>query len=289
MIKFLKTNKYIYYFKYPLKKITTIRNNGYTKYFVLVNNIEELINLINYLRLKNKKYLIIGNGSKLVFLKNYNGMIISLKKLNKIYIKENVEVECGASILDLINTIKKYNLGGIEELSGIPSTIGGALVNNSNAHNKSLYDYLVKVLVYKDKLMFLSKDDIDYGYRYSSLKNKYIVLRAYFNFDNIDVDIIDNNIKKYLKYRLKNQVISYPNIGSIFKNKNDIKAHEIIRKCNLENFKYKNVSFNKKHINFICIKGAVSGKYIYKFVKKIQKKVKKILNINLETEIIFKK
>ena len=67
----------------------------------------------------------------------------------------------------------------------------------------------------------------------------------------------------------------------------NIKAIDIIKECNLENFKYKNVSLNKKHLNFIDIKGKTKGKYIYIFIKKIQKKVKRILNIDIESEIIF--
>ena len=82
--------------------------------------------------------------------------------------------------LTLVNKIKKFNLGGIEELSGIPSSVGGALVNNAEAHNVSLYDYLIKVLVYKDKLYYLNKEEINYSYRYSSLKNNFIVLFLYY-------------------------------------------------------------------------------------------------------------
>ena len=287
MNKFLNINNYEHYYKYPLSKITTIKNNGYTKYIVFINNIDELIKLINYLKEKKIKYLIIGNGSKLVFINNYKGVIISLKKLNKINVNEYIEVDSGVNILTLVNKIKKYNLGGIEELSGIPSSVGGALINNSEAHNVSLYDYLIKVLVYKDKLMYLSKEEINYSYRYSSLKDDYIVLKAYFKFKESNKELIDLNIKKYLNYRKEKQVINYPNIGSIFKNKENIKVIEIIKKCNLENFKYKNVSFSKKHLNFICIKDKTNGKYIYKFVRKIQKIVKRRLKINLESEIIF--
>lgn len=286
MKKYLKKNKYIYYYKYPLKNITTIKNNGNTKYLVYVKSIEELIDLINYLNKKKRKYLIIGNGSKLVFVNNYKGVLISLKKLNKIEVNDCVEVDAGVNLLSLINSIKKHNLGGIEALSGIPSTIGAALANNATSHNVTLFDYLDKVLVYKNKLMYLNKNDINYSYRYSSLKN-YIVLKAYFKFDNIDEKYINENIKKYLNYRKNNQVMTYPNIGSIFKNKNNIKVIDIIKKCKLENIRYKNISLSKKHINFININGKVNGKNILKFVNLIQKKVKKSLNINLESEIIF--
>ena len=157
MKKFLKNNKYNFKYKYPLKNITTIKNNGYAKYIVYVQNYLEFEKLIKFLKMKKIKYLIIGNGSKLIFIKNYKGVIISFKYLNKIEIKDYVEVEAGVYISSLIQKLKNNNLGGIEALIGIPSSIGGALINNASAHNISLYDYLDKILVYNDKLMFLDK------------------------------------------------------------------------------------------------------------------------------------
>lgn len=287
MKKFLKNNKYNFKYKYPLKNITTIKNNGYAKYIVYVQNYLEFEKLIKFLKKKKIKYLIIGNGSKLIFINNYKGVIISFKYLNKIEIKDYVEVEAGVNISSLIQKLKNNNLGGIEALIGIPSSIGGALINNASAHNISLYDYLDKILVYNDKLMFLDKKEIKYGYRFSSLKNKFIILKAYFKFDILDKKIIDENILKYLNYRNEKQEISYPNIGSIFKNYENIKAHKLIKECHLENYKYKNVSFSRKHLNFLSINGKTNGKNIYKFIKIIQKKVKKLTNIDLETEIIF--
>ena len=61
----------------------------------------------------------------------------------------------------------------------------------------------------------------------------------------------------------------------------------MIKKCKLENYHFRNVSLSSKHLNFLNIKGEVKGKYIYKFVKNIQKKVYKLEKIKLDSEIIF--
>ena len=52
MINFLKIHNYEYYKNYPLKNITSIKNDGSTKYFVIVKNIEQLINLYNFINTK---------------------------------------------------------------------------------------------------------------------------------------------------------------------------------------------------------------------------------------------
>lgn len=286
MKRFLKINNYNYYYKYSLKKETTIKCIEKCKYFVIVNNYQELYKLLDYLNNKKIKYLIIGNGSKLVFTKNYKGVVISLKKLNKVTIGKNVIVEAGCLIPNLINKLKKYNLGGIEELIGIPCSIGGGLVNNISAHKVCLSDYLIKVLVYQNgEIKELNRDEISFNYHSSSL-NKLVLLKAFFNFKKEELITIDNNIKKYRNYRLENQEIKYPSIGSIFKNK-DQPAYQIITECQLENFKYKNIALSQKHLNFFKIKGKVEGKNVYKFVKKIEQKIYKIKKIRVESEINF--
>jgi UDP-N-acetylmuramate dehydrogenase len=255
----------------------------------MVKNYQELYALIDYLKKSKKKFLIIGNGSKLVFKRNYRGIIIDIKELNKIEINNDIcEVEAGTLLVKLINKLKVNNLGGIEELVGIPASIGGGLHNNISAHNVCLSDYLLKVIVFKNgEIKVLKKEDIVFKYRYSSLQQEGIILKAIFRFYKKEIYDIDNNINKYLEYRKIHQETKYPNIGSIFKN-NKISAVQIIKDCHLENYKYKNVSFSKKHLNFLKIEGKVKGKYIFKFVKNVQRKVKRLKNIDIKTEIVFK-
>lgn len=287
-MKFLKENNYIFYKNYRMDKITTILSNEKCKYYIEVRNYQELYKLIDYLDKIKMKYLIIGNGSKIVFINNYRGVVISLKKLNKITIMHDLcEVEAGCLIINLINKLKSKNLGGIEELIGIPASIGGGLINNISAHGVQLSDYLIKVIVYKNnQIIELKKEDIIFNYRYSSLKNEYLVLKAIFKFKSMDKEYINENIKKYKEYRKNKQVTTLPNIGSIFKN-NIKPANQIINDLKLNTITYKNISLSKKHSNFIEIKKKTKGKYIYKFVKKLKKRVIKLANINLESEIIF--
>lgn len=287
MRSFLEKNNYIFYYKYPLEKITTIKNKGTCKYYILISTFEEIINLIKFLKKRRKKYFIIGNGSKIVFKNNYYPIIISLKNLNRINYKEYVEVEAGCMISTLIHSLKKKDLGGIEELIGIPATIGGAIKNNASCHNKAISEYIESLIIIKnEKILRIKKNDIKFMYHNSSLDNC-IILKCYFKFDNINKNEIKKRINNFLIYRKVHQVCSYPNVGSIFKNNEFLKAYEIIKKCNLEKYKYKNVQFSKKHLNFISIEGKTNGKYIYKFVKNVRKKVYKQMKINLESEIIF--
>ena len=145
---------------------------------------------------------------------------------------------------------------------------------------------LEKVLVYQNgEIKELNRDEISFNYHSSSL-NKLVLLKAFFNFKKEELITIDNNIKKYRNYRLENQEIKYPSIGSIFKN-NAQPAYQIIKECRLETFKYKNIALSQKHLNFFKIKGKVKGKNVYKFVKKIEQKIYKIKKIQVESEINF--
>ena len=82
---FLK--KYEFYEEYDLKKYNTYKLSVICKYLVFINHIQELIDLLKYLKENNIKYLVLGNGSNVIFKDEYfDGVVIKLDKLNKIFV-----------------------------------------------------------------------------------------------------------------------------------------------------------------------------------------------------------
>ena len=171
-MEFLK--QYEYYEDYNIKKYNTYRLNVIAKYLVFINNINELIELLKYLNKNNIKYLILGNGSNVIFKDNYyDGVIIKLDKLNKMKVENNlVYVECGYSLMKLSRDILEYNLSGLEFASGIPGLVGSSIAMNAGAYNKDMASLVKEVTVINDKLevITLRKEDLDFSYRDSFLK-----------------------------------------------------------------------------------------------------------------------
>ena len=131
-----------------LKKYTTYKVGGIGKILVVPENITQLIKLLKYLDENKIKHKIIGNGSNLIFLGDYNGVLIKLDNLNKIEINGNsVIAGAGTSLIHLAMKCSKLGLSGLEFATGIPGTIGGSIYMNAGAYKEDMSCITKKVKV----------------------------------------------------------------------------------------------------------------------------------------------
>lgn len=276
-----------------LKDYNTYKINSYAKYLIRPYSIEDLIKLLKYLKENNFKYFILGNGSNVILSDNkFDGVIIKLDYLNEVKIKGlEVYVEAGVMInsfsLEMINN----NLKGLEWATGIPGTIGGGIVGNAGAYNACIFDY-IKEITFLDEFFYvktLTKDEIDYGYRYSMFKNsKNIILSCVLELKEGTKEGSMELVKDRLKRRMESQPLEYPSAGSVFRNPEDIPAGKIIEDLG---FKGKNVGgayVSEKHANFIINKKNATSSDIIKLIDEISGAVKKEygIDLHLEQEII---
>ena len=289
---FLKN--YEFYEEYDLKKYNTYKLSVICKYLVFINYIQELIDLLKYLKENNIKYLVLGNGSNVIFKDEYfDGVVIKLDKLNKIFVNDNiVEVEAGYSLMKLSRDIFKYNLTGLEFASGIPGLVGASVAMNAGAYNKDLGSLVksVKVINEDNELITLTKEDLEFEYRNSFLKKnkKYICVSVTLLLEKGDVTECTNIIETRRKTRLNTQPLEYPSAGSVFRNPPNMYAGELIEKCGFKGYNINGAEVSEKHANFIINKGNCTGKDIINLIEIIRKKVYEEYDVMLilEQEII---
>lgn len=276
----------------PIKKHTTYKLKGKIAKIVYPKDKQNLIKLIKYLKKNNIKHKIIGNGSNLIFTKDYNGVIIKLNNLNSLKIKNNIiKVEAGYSLTKLSLQTAKLSLSGLEFASGIPATIGGAIYMNAGAYNKDMASIIKEVLVLDENLNLktLTKKDLNFNYRSSILKEKnYICLEATLELTPKPKEEILKLIKDRKERRIKTQPLNYPSAGSVFRNpKNDFAAR-LIEEAGLKGKNINDAKVSEKHANFIINSGNASGEDIKKLINYIQNKIKEKYDIELilEQEII---
>lgn len=291
-MKFL--TKYEYYENYNIKKYNTYKLDIIVKYLVFVKDIDELINLLKYLKENNIKYLILGNGSNVIFKDDYyDGVIIKLDKLNKLNIKDNtVEVECGYSLMKLSKEVLNYGLTGLEFASGIPGLVGSSIAMNAGAYNKDMASVVkeIKVINNNNELITMKKEELDFKYRDSFLKkNKnFICVSAVLELEKGNIEEALNLIQKRKEARMTSQPLEYPSAGSVFRNPVGMYAGELIEKCGLKGYNINGAEVSIKHANFIINKGNCKGKDIIELINLIKKKVyeKYQVELILEQEII---
>ncbi len=177
---------------FPLKKFNTFGINVYARYFVIVKSIEEILKIFDIYPSISKLFL--GNGSNILFLKNYYpGLVMKMGIKGKKVIKENhsqviVQAFSGENWNEFVNWTIKKGFSGLENLSFIPGTVGAAPIQNIGAYGSEIKDTLIKVQVYEiynRKIRELTREECKLQYRYSFFKNphyrnKFLILSVFF-------------------------------------------------------------------------------------------------------------
>ena len=271
-----------------LKKYTNYKVGGTGKLLVIPDTIEKLVELLNYLKENNIKYKIIGNGSNLIFVNDYNGVLIKLDKLNNVQINDKeVTAEAGASLIGLALKVSRMGLKGMEFATGIPGTIGGAVYMNAGAYKEDMASIIkkVKLLDENDNIIELNKEDLEFGYRKSILQSKkYVCLEATLLLDYGDIDEIMALIEKRKQKRIETQPLEYPSAGSVFRNPENGFAWQLIDDIGYKGKRIGDAMVSEKHANFIINVGNANGSDIKELIDEIKNKVKDKYNIDLKVE-----
>lgn len=294
MIKdFFNKGNYNYEENISLKKYNTYRIDILAKYMVFPKNAKELIELINFARTNNIKYMVLGNGSNVIFNTTYyDGIIIKLDNFNNMTIKGNkVYAEAGCSLIKLAISTINAGLSGLEFACGIPGTVGASISMNAGAYNLDISNSLesISVLAPQNKIITLNKKNLEFSYRDSFLKRNpdYVVLSANFLLKEGNREEMLLQMEERKKRRKDTQPLEYPSAGSVFRNPPSMYAGELIEKCNLKGYCIGDATVSTKHANFIVNKGNATGKDIVSLINKIKEEVKNKYKIELILEQII--
>lgn len=279
-------------FDEPLKEHTTFKIGGEAQFFIEPCNINDLRLLILLVKRYKMPIFLIGGGSNvLVGVRGLRGIVLHLGSLAFRNIYNNrrncLKAGSGLTLTHLIRVARERSLSGAEFLAGIPGTVGGALAMNAGAWGKNIGDLVeeVRVMDYNGKQKKLTKKEIKFGYRKSSLA-KYIILNATFKMLKKNKEEIKKNIKRYLAYRRNTQDTSLPNAGCIFKNPpRQGAAGKLIDLCGLKGKSVGGACVSGLHANFILNRKQARSGDVLKLMELIKKRVKRKFNIDLEPEI----
>lgn len=279
---------------------TTFRIGGPAEFWVEPGDLKELVSVIKAAKKKNIPLFIIGAGSNILGLDTgIKGIVVSLNRgyFKKIEAKKN-KILCGAGarLASLVGKARSSNLGGLEFLSGIPGTVGGALAMNAGISErikgiglrvKGIGDLAeeVRVMDYNGDIFTLKKKNLKFDYRSSNL-SKYIILNATLKLKKRKRAAIKKNIDEYLSRRMITQDTSYPSAGCVFKNPSlGESAGRLIDLCGLKGKSVGGASVSLKHANFIFNKGNAKSGDVMRLMSLIRRKVKDRFNVELEPEI----
>lgn len=294
-----KLNKENLYYNEPMAKHTSFKIGGPADVFIKVDNIEELKEILDLSKKNQIPLTIIGNGSNLLVTdKGIRGITAKLN-LKDIEIKnENnkqiIKVEAGVPVGLLAQKLLKEEITGFEELSGIPGTIGGAVIMNAGAHGKELKDILKKVTAmdYNGNIHEFTNEECLFSYRNSRFqKEKYIILQATLELEKGNSTEIKEKMDEYMQFRKEKQPIEYPNAGSTFKRGEDFVTAKLIDEAGLKGYKIGGAQVSEKHAGFIVNVDNATAKDVIELTDYIKEKIEEKFDkkINLEIQIIGEK
>ena len=275
----------------PLKKHTTFRIGGPAKYFCLPRTWEQLAAVIRTCGEFEENYYIFGNGSNiLVSDQGYQGVVIQLfQNWNGIRIEgTRLYADAGALLVKISHLAARKGLAGLEFASGIPGTIGGALVMNAGAYGGEMKDIVREALVLTEggELLRLSGEQLELGYRTSSIaRNHQIVLEAILELKQGDKISIEARMKELKEARPEKQPLEYPSAGSTFKRPEGYFAGKLIMDAGLRGFRVGDAQVAEKHCGFVINRGNATAKDVLDLVSHVQKEVKNQFGVELELEV----
>lgn len=294
MIKsFIDTSGVEYYEDVSLKKYNTYKIDAKAKYLVFPKDSVELISLISYLKDNNCKFLVLGNGSNVIFnFEYYDGVIIRLDRFNSISINDNViEVGAGYSLIKLANEVALLGLSGLEFASGIPGCVGASVAMNAGAYNHSLAEVVESVIVLTpdNEIITMNNEELEFNYRESFLKHNkdYIILSCKIILSHGNKEEILELISNRRIRRMESQPLNYPSAGSVFRNPEGNYAGKLIEDCGFKGYKLGGAMVSLKHANFIINYDGATGRDIVLLINKIKNSVKEKYDIDLILEQII--
>lgn len=274
----------------PLKKHTTYGIGGPADLMIFPKSKQDLIKVIEIINENKIQLTILGSGSNvLVSDDGIRGVVISLKNsLKQIEVADNIlYAECGTMLGKIVRYAVKNDLIGLENLNGVPGTLGGALIMNAGAWGGEISENLIHVELInsKSEVKKIQKKDLNFSYRQSSFDKDDILLSAKFNLKKADKNIIKENFMEAQSGRKKSQPLNKRSAGSLFKNPKNSSAGKLLDDAGLKGFSIGDAKISEKHANFFINDGNASSSDMLMLIKKAHQEVKDRFNVNLSLEV----
>ena len=275
----------------PMSKHTTFKVGGPADLLIMPESEQDIIDIIKYCNKKVIPFIVIGNGSNLLVTdKGIRGVVIKLgKNFSDIkFVGDRVFAQSGALLSTVSKKSFKNGLTGMEEISGIPGSIGGAMVMNAGAYGGEISFIVEKVrcLNKKGELLEFEKDEMEFGYRQSVVsKRDLIVLDVEIKLEKGNMDEIYEKFKDYDNRRTTKQPLDKNSAGSTFKRPVGNYASKLIDEAGLRGFRYKGAQVSEKHCGFIINIDDATFEEVRTLITKVQSIVKDKFDVELETEV----
>ncbi len=279
-----------------LSDFTTIKIGGTADLFYELNDIEQLPKLLNDANQLQIPVFIFGGGSNLIFNEEgFRGLVIKITS-DQITVNDNqITADAGALLSQVIQTAIKNNLTGLEKLTGLPGTIGGAARGNAGAFGTEIKDLLTSAKIYNEEkgIHEVNKNYFSFDYRSSKIKQNKggdIILQVTMTLkpsQDHETQKAQDEIVKILKSRSGKQPTG-KTTGSFFKNPNpELAAGYLLDQCGCKGLQVGQIQVSHQHANWLINLGNATQEDVIELAHIMRERVGDKFDIRLEPEVQF--
>ena len=279
-------------FNEPLSKYTYYKIGGPADVVVSPSSLGEIKEVAEILRNTGEPFMCLGMASNVLIADTgFKGTVIRLHKLNTEFSRlgeNHLQVGAGLPIMTLLRKTAEQGLAGLELWSGVPGSVGGAVVMNAGTSLGETKDCLSSVEVFSlgDGSVRTLKAPFEYEYRKNHfLKKDDIVMSAVLKVQSSEPKAVKARLAELLEKRKQSQPVDLPSCGSVFKNPRPLSAWQVIEKLGLRGHRIGGAQFSEKHSNFIVNTGGAKASDVKGLIDLAKTRAKAELGVTLEEEV----
>ncbi|MGE5299999.1 MAG: UDP-N-acetylmuramate dehydrogenase [Acidobacteriota bacterium] len=281
-------------FDIPMKEYTNLLIGGPADVFLRPEDPLSIRNLMVTLKKKNVPFFTLGGGTNvLVRDGGIEGVVLSLKEFRRIEVLKEAEnyaelfVEAGVPLQKLVNFCKERGYAGVEGLTGIPGSVGGAICGNAGSYGCEMKDTLVSVAIMdaSGRLDRFKAEGLGFGYRRSGIVPTDIVLSANIKLGRDEKEAVAVRTENFFTEKKQTQPIAQRSAGCVFKNPEGASAGRLIDEAGCKGLKVGGVEVSPVHANFFVNTGAGTASDYLELMDRVSSAVHKRFGLALEPEV----
>jgi UDP-N-acetylmuramate dehydrogenase len=274
----------------PLAPHTWMKIGGPAQFLVRPRNVDELRHVVQACHEEQIPVRVLGGGSNvLVRDEGVSGAVLQLvdESFANIAIEgTTVRAGAGALLSQLISQTVKAELAGLETLSGIPGTVGGAFRGNAGGRAGDIGQYVesVTVMNLKGEISTRTGDELSFGYRESNI-DELVILEGALKLHQGDSEEITRRMRKLWIMKKATQPLSFQSAGCIFKNPRGLSAGALIEQAGLKGIRVGAAEISDRHANFIVTNPGAKSDDVLRLIDLTRSKISEQFGVDLELEI----
>jgi UDP-N-acetylmuramate dehydrogenase len=275
---------------HPLAPHTWYRLGGPADYFIRPRNVKDLKEIVRRCNENHLRMYVLGFGSNLLVSDDgVRGAVIKLQgeEFGRMQFEgEKITAWAGAELNKLVLDCVEKGLSGVEGLTGIPGSIGGAVRMNAGGRFGDIGSVVESVILMDihGNVHEKKKPELIFDYRSVNIRARFI-LSAQLQLTGADPEQIMRTVKEGWIYKKNSQPLNTRNCGCVFKNPPGASAGALIDRAGLKGFQVGGAVVSEKHANFLVARKGCTSRDLMQLIEIIKQKIREQFNVELELEL----